>query len=80
MSKRARNSESPLKRRKLEPSHKITQIKNVHVLRGDRFVEEDLWIMGDQIIDPQKRFWEARDANEFMADEVFFFKINMTKI
>eukprot|EP00947_MAST-08B_sp_MAST-8B-sp1_P002079 g2079.t1 len=49
---------------------RVTRFTNIRLLRGDAFVDEDLWVRDGRIIDPQSRFWEAADAKEFMADEV----------
>ena len=50
---------------------RAVKVINGRILRNHTFVNEDLWIKGGRIIDPQCRFWDAQRSGELEpADEV----------
>jgi N-acetylglucosamine-6-phosphate deacetylase len=52
----------------VQESRRVRRFMNCRLLRDHRIVEEDLWVRGGKIIDPQARFWEARGASRALHE------------
>ena len=59
---------APRKRARSEPPPQhwgpVVRYTNCRVVRDHKLLEEDLWVQGGVIVDPQRLFWEARQADE----------------
>lgn len=49
---------------------KTLKFENVRVLRDSRLIKTSLWVQDGKIIDPERRFWNARSSELFLPDEI----------
>lgn len=47
---------------------KLTQFRNCRVLRNHRLVEDDVWVRGGKIIDPEKVFFDEKRQADVQID------------
>eukprot|EP00658_Telonema_sp_P-2_P010255 TRINITY_DN13865_c0_g1_i6.p1 TRINITY_DN13865_c0_g1~~TRINITY_DN13865_c0_g1_i6.p1 ORF type:complete len:414 (+),score=90.74 TRINITY_DN13865_c0_g1_i6:154-1395(+) len=48
----------------------VIKFRNCRILRGGQVITDNLWVQDGKVIDPEKRFWEAKAERQFAADRV----------
>ncbi|KAG7394982.1 putative N-acetylglucosamine-6-phosphate deacetylase [Phytophthora boehmeriae] len=52
------------------PNDFVLRVTNVRLLRGDKLVDADLWVVGGKVVDPEARFWTASNESDYAPGRV----------